>query len=318
MTRWTAVPASRSSAPVLKVRLYLVMGALVFSAVCGILAILVVVSRSNAPQVAQGAALPSAVAEATATASEYLAGRPVTMSLAGGLEDLLKPAGKPLAGVSSVDWVGFTPATPVAGTNLELHRFLVTVPGEDPDNPRRYTLTVPVQLVATKTAKAEDGSTVVVAQQPVLAAAPSLEAALRPASGLPRFDWENAPTPALSPSPQMDSAVKDWATAYLANDSDGLSKVVRDPEGRQYVGLGGFTLEDAEVLAAVKGNQGDIVRVSLTAKGPGDFVVPMEFDLLATGVESGDPSITAWGAPGTGTGLAPYQNAPSGAAQPAG
>lgn len=299
MTRWTAIPAARSSAPVLKARLYAVLGLLGFAAVAGVLSLGITLFRgsSKAPTVAAVVALPQGQAEAEVVAREWLAGEPITVPVAIGLETLTKTfeastPRKPLGQSERLSWSSFTTQRD-GGRDVEVHRFLL-----DPTAPGGQTriLTVVIQLTF---------------QGRVLVAAPSLEPFGTPQNLPQRFDW--AEFSRRPKTVQLTRAVQTWVDAYLGDQRENLQSLTGDPKLRQYAGLGGFSASQADVkilsvVARVDQPELSVVRVEVNATATDGWSDAMEYDLLVGDVGS-IPKILSWGPPGTGGLLVPYQNA---------
>ena len=136
----------------------------------------------------------------------------------------------------------------------------------------------------------------------------------------------------VQPTAPVTAAVRVWATAFTSGDPAALRLSVGDPDpGRGYLPLTGVarartTVGSATVLDAAT----VVVRVELavtwaptgtgqTAAAP---AVPaagnpaagtprrvIGFDVLVTGADGAAPRVVAWGGPGTGPELTPFQNA---------
>lgn len=146
------------------------------------------------------------------------------------------------------------------------------------------------------------------------------------------------------------SLVQNWIVAYAENDADTLKQLARDPDAsREYTGLGGWTVEEpdgesssvttnwwyvvpgsdegregtADVVAEISFPMYQIVPTSSTGEegvtnpdlqNPEGFVpfqTTQTMTVLITDAESGSPSISSWGPPGTGEALEPYSAATS-------
>lgn len=312
--RLTAVPARRSSAPVLKIRLALVLGGLAFCAAMGLFSTVAwLTAAPEPPDLAGMLAQGRGVAEVAAR--DYLAARPQSVPVADELDPNLgldaDPANpsKPLA-YSSLAWDGFS-RHEVGADRFEQHRFVVVVPAakadgpnDKPQPPRTYLLTVTVLLTP-------DG--------PVLAASPALSPLPTGAKVKP-LNYTRYKQVELSPAARAQ--IDDWARAYAADDGRGLYTVTGDTDQtRTYRGLGGFTAATPVAIdsAVALGDQENLVvraRVRLTsAEG---FAADAEFDLLIGAATSGRPNVLAWGPAGSGAELVPFGNAirPTATTQP--
>lgn len=293
MPRWTAIPAARSSAAMLKVRIWLVLGMLGFAALAGVLAFVGSLSQSDPPTPPAPTPVAVATGDATTAAQEYVAGLPITIPIADGLPADALAGRKPMAGVDHLTWEGFS-RVDTQGRILEQHRFLLS--GTTGQRERR--LVVPMQIVGN---------------QGVLAAVPALERVLRPAALPTHFNWSDVDGQ-QNPSAPLQAAVSKWATAYLADDRPTLATTTGDLQSRSYVGLGEFTATASAIEAFVpRADKGlSLVRVAISATGPGGWTSQLEYDLLVSDADSALPKIVAWGPPGAGPSLAPYQNALNG------
>jgi len=297
MTRWTAIPAARSSAPVLKVRLWLVLGSLIFAAVCGVLSMVLLLTRKEAPPPEIPPPLPTALGEAWTVANEFTAGRTISVPLAAQMPKT-RGTDKSLGVVSSIEWQGYETRKPDGVRSVEYHRFLVTTaPAAEGEAPGRRVLVVPMEVT-------ESG--------PLLIASPSLEPATAPADPPARIDWTDVEEQ-LTVSDQLKRRVESWATAFLADDRGAIQDVVNDPQQGEYAGIGGLATEKVDVPSFVALPNGDAVaRARVTATHPSGWTSEFEWDLLVRNPNQGNPEIVAWGPAGVGGLLAPYQNALSG------
>lgn len=143
------------------------------------------------------------------------------------------------------------------------------------------------------------------------------------------------------------SLANSWVAAYAENDTEALKQIARDPDAsRQYPGLGGWTTDpEAEVSTnwwyTVPGTDGDDGSADIIAEITFDMyqVVPLEAEsgdatdspdlqnpegympfkttqtmtVMIQDAESGSPSISSWGPPGSAESLEPYSAATSAA-----
>lgn len=157
---------------------------------------------------------------------------------------------------------------------------------------------------------------------------PSFLAARRTESG----SWdEGGPWPGLTSSPSVSGAVQtvvnDWLTAYTSGDNAELHLAVGDPDPHHtYVALSGVRSASDTVVAAApigKASQNElIVQVELHLLWDHEHEPPPEpvgtsgpagpkttMDLLVAHAASAVPVVVAWGPPGSGPTLHPYENA---------
>lgn len=298
--RWTAVPAARSSAPILKIRLYLVLGSLVVSAVMGLFAGISSLTRTDPvipepPAVAQGQGFAEIVAD------DWLAGRGTTVPAGDTLdrrlgasptvdEDTEKVTFHALEGITRIAWSGFDVYVQ-EGRTFEAHRFYVggRVPRE---------LTVVVELTDAG---------------PLLAATPALAPLAAQAEPPRQFDW--AESEARTPvSADVERVAAEWAAAYATDDRQALRDLTGDTQRRIYAGLGGFEVVETTMGGAVPIFESTdlVVRVKVTMKDDTGFQATSDWDLRVAAADTAAPRVVAWGPAATGGYLAPYANALNG------
>ncbi len=126
----------------------------------------------------------------------------------------------------------------------------------------------------------------------------------------------------------VNTAVQGWATAFTGGNAAALRQVVGDPDnGHSYLplsGVGAVTVAIGNAAIPVGGAAADhlLVRVTVTpvpiASTNGEAsVTPVGFtyDLLVEHASTAAPVVIAWGSPGSGPTLTPYQNALSAASE---
>lgn len=138
--------------------------------------------------------------------------------------------------------------------------------------------------------------------------------------------WPNGVS--TSPTQPVQNAITAWVSAYTSGDPATLSTAVSDPDtSHAYIPLTGvvqakwtsigaaYLLSGKEVKDNASTSDTEVVQVSLQIDRQGvteqdNVTLPeMHLDLLLTGAQSGSPKVVAWGAPGTGHLLTPFQNA---------
>jgi hypothetical protein len=295
--RWAAVPAQRSDRVALKVKLWLVLGTLLFSAAMGLLAIVVTLVNSgdSAPPPSSGPS-PYSIAMAEAIAADFLAGRTTTQPVADGVSPSFFPprvregdnaAASPLP-VTRLSYAASR--TTVSGAQLvTLHSFLVST------REGRFLVQVPM---------AETAVGPVLGALPWLSPLPTYPA--QPGLGLP--DGADK----VTISPLVTQRINEWAVAYATNDGNALAALVgNDDPTAVFLGLGGFTARAQPVWAYSRGPSAIVVRaqVLLFAQGANGFSTAMDVDLLVLNPEtSRTPQIAAWGPAGSGPTLQPSAN----------
>lgn len=314
---WSAIPAARSSAPVLKIRLYVILSLLVFCAAMGPLAIIVTVSRGSAPLVATSTGYTDASGFAATIANDYLAVRPTSLPVAKGLDPTFSvPA--PAADEQPVLPLPVLTVTPIGVRSgsvtdqlFEIHQFAVeTAPLSD--TPSLDATGAPV---AAATPLYVLDVTIIFDDRglPVLGATPSLAPWPQATSQPPPLDYTSVPNQ-VPISKLVQSRINDWAKAWATGNSSELKALTGDPSpSSNYEGLGNFTVASLpKVISSTARQNSDLdVRISVVLQRDGaqGFAAGNEYDLLIGNPISGNPTIQAWGPPGSAIQLVPYSNA---------
>jgi hypothetical protein len=288
---WTAIPAQRSSAAVLKVKLWLVLGVLALGFVMGPIALVIALSHRGGPAASSPPSTVGSTASALAqiAASEYIAGQPYTIPVAAGMNpDHGAPQGSQPLPNATLTYAGASPHAPLDGIQFSIQKFLVT------SGSSIYRLDLLMESTP---------------QGPVLGAQPGLLPYVPAPSGTDqRLDFSNDPGALQATPSNLQEQINRWATAYASGDSQTLALLANHPGN--YSALSGFTVaSQPRILSVVQTSGGNlIVRISLllSPNNAHGFQSTTELDLLVrTG--SGIPEIVAWGPPGDEP-LAPYSN----------
>jgi hypothetical protein len=283
--RWTAIPAQRSSDAKLKVKVWTVLGLLIFCSLAGVFSLFAWMGNSGGGATVSAGGSARAASFAAAVASDWVAGRPYSVPVAKDLEVPTNPPSEALPGVVSLTWSGFV-AVEERGRYLETNYF--AVPG---DPPRRLAVTVEIT-----------------ANGPVLAASPALEP-LKIGPGGDAFDRRNQTQQQVTAD--LTRVVTDWANAYAADNRQRLKELTGDPEpSRGYAGLGGMTASNVQIVSLVGGpvENTAVARVQVRLND-GTFSMPAEYDLLVSQWATATPKVLAWGAAGSGMTLKVFINA---------
>lgn len=300
---WAAVPAQRSSARSLKVKQRIVIATLLIAASLGPLALFISLSSNEVPPPPPKEDPSWIVSFAETVAVDFLAGRPTDMPTVDGLD--------PKLGVSySGDDASRRPA--LAHKSLTHYYTRAEYVGAQPVDVSTFRVVLndgKVLDLSVTTISDANGRT-------LLAAAPSLTPARLAAPGAAKAPlWQGDPN-AIDDVPQtVGAATKAWAEAYGADDRPQLRLLVGGgPEGGEYVGLGGFNVSrDPQTLGAYPSPNDPSqlvvrVRVGFSADSANGYQATNDYDLLVANPTSTDARVVAWGAPGTGQTLVPYQN----------
>jgi len=280
----------KSSQAVVNARFYVLFGSLLFAALCGLGATVAWLTNTP-PSPDLTAALPRGKAVAELTAAAYISGRNIDVPYSSSLTtsaDVIKAGnGNPLP-VQDMAWAGFENDV-IENVYFERHFFELTVL-RDPANPRSgvdaYQLIIPVVLPTNG--------------PPVLGALPYLSSSV-PAVDRPAFDYGVSSNLSALPD-AVETRLQDWASFWAADDRARLQAATPDGDPSvEYIGLGNFTAEQAEVLAGVRLDSGDwLVRARIELTGPSGFGTNVDMDITVTNVSSASPLIVAWGPAGSG------------------
>jgi hypothetical protein len=331
---WSSVPAARSSAALLKIKLYIVIGLLLLSSVAGIFA---AVLYLRTPKPVQGPGLEShALGLATTVAEDYLGGVSLSEmnSVVQGLNPNLGHTNTSRMAYTSLTFDYFStgpdPAT-VNGDYLETYNFIVTTPSGD------FSLAVPMDITYSGVGLAANPSIL-----PYINLSTNVStgpaglysiADATPIANAGLLDYSQDPNPVGcpacavgTPSP-VTQIIDQWASDFSSNSAsaqaDLQQNVVGDASASpgEYIGLPGFapvTSAGVTVVGGVGVTEGygtqqipaDIFHVTLvlsplSAKG---FTVSSDYDLVVIDPATTTPHVVAWGPPGSGTTLNVYQN----------
>lgn len=128
----------------------------------------------------------------------------------------------------------------------------------------------------------------------------------------------------------VETSVNAWTEAFTSGNGDALRQAVADPNGEhQYLPLKDVAEANATVAEGARfvhfTGQDEIVeedrmlvRVQIAVRwqgqkvGEGQDLPVLTYDLLVHNVDSGAPQIVAWGGPGSGQSLEPFENAITG------
>lgn len=305
----TAVPAQRSSLPVLKIRRRVILGLCAGSAAVGLFSGIAWLTAPEYQPAMVAARDEAAVSLATIVANDYVLGKDTSVPVADGIDPLFSRA---TAGAFTDPEVTFAGSSQVrlgdtAAMTLERSEFHVTV---------RQGETSKVYELSIAMAQTSRGW--------ILASSPSIApATLAPAVKLPQYGelfaggGDSSDLNALPSGAKVTEQVNRWAQAYAAGGvgDPNLFALTQDNDAsHSYDGLGGWTVQNVTVLSFTQGSNsaesakrfGDrwlTVRVALVlappaANGP---TLKTEYDLLLQPeMNPANPPVTAWGPAGVG------------------
>lgn len=130
--------------------------------------------------------------------------------------------------------------------------------------------------------------------------------------------WPGIAVGTTPPSASFNQAITGWANAFTSGSSSALSLTVGDPNSSvHFTPLSGIAQVVATTVSYApmnKQNTVGIARVNLAITWDGEPtssnpVANYTFDVLVDRPLSAAPVVVAWGPPGSGPSLVPYQNA---------
>lgn len=240
--------------------------------------------------------------------------------------------GKSEAWRAMQNWLAQTPAPLPGGEIVSWDGFEVVLPPE-PEDPSvaaiEYTLETH-EFTVRRGSSMWHAAVQVAVDKTVGATAmsvPSLDP-IAPVTVSASSPWFGLASATATPAAQQ--AIAAWAEAFTSGSSDALHQIVQDRDtSRSYI-----PLSDVQELVSVETGLGGarmtedgatdtenlIVRVELglwwkdgkPKLGANDVEpdpTPIAYDLLIQHADSATPVVVAWGAPGSGDRLTPYQNA---------
>ena len=286
----SAVPASRSKLPILKIRLYLVIGVLGLSSLMGMFS--TVAWILNKPQAVDTSSnVPYGKGLAELTVNSWLDGVGIYANQLDNVDirnSKALPHGK-------VVWDSFTRKSLPAPSNLlyEVHTFMTTIESLDTDGNAVSAAT----YISVAVAFPGSGEAYI-ASMPSFRKIPVAESSAV-------FDYTDLSS--LSVPNNANKQVKAWASAFAEDDRDQLKLLSGDTiEGYQYLGMGGFKVGSVVVESAM--NSGNttygadtwLVRVRINLISADLFNQDTEMDLTIVNGSSGLPKIIGYGPAGSG------------------
>jgi hypothetical protein len=275
----------------LKIRLWALLGALLLAASFGVFSTVAWLT-ADPPVIDFSAARPYAQGHALAITESWINGRTTTLPVADGIDPKFNEsasggAHRTVKSISAFDWRRES----VNGRLVETQYVLVDAVESD------FVVVLPFVF---------DGPT------PVLAAYPSIQPT-RLVGPPPALEYQDVAALLDQIPAPVRERLDQWGAAYATSDGSTLRDLADDTAAtaEMYRGLGGFTLvASPEIRSAVQVSQGVIVVrarfIFLPQNAPAG--ITSDFDLLVTASDTTKPRIVAWGAPGSGPALQPYQN----------
>lgn len=310
----SAVPATRSSAPILKIRRFAVLGTLIAVALAGVFASIAWLTTDMKTVVQGDTTNFVAKSFAEIAVGDYLHARDSAVPAASNVDTnfSVKPGTAiPRKGLA-VDYISYAGARPAPvgdgskGTVGRLYTlqevFLASLSGTT------YRVVVPMVKQQGKW---------------LLGAYPSLLVANLPSGDEPALDYSalyaKGGDSSLFPNPKgYLQRIGEWAKVYASagKASAELYTLTGDTESRSYSGLGGWSVVGAprvgSVVAVSSPIPGFITRVTVVLAPPraDGTTLTAEYDLYIRSDKSQkQPPVVAWSAAGSYQPLTPYMNA---------
>lgn len=308
----TAVPAARSSLPILKIRRRLFLGLLIGAASIGLFAGLAWLLAPSELTVDERPRDEEAIALATSVAMDFVSGKNTTVPVAEDVDGRFAKHGAAVA-KAKVRFAGSRQMRLGDTTPLTVEQVTFFVTGPEPEDEEK---SVPTYDVTVTMGLAPDGW--------VLAAAPTIEPATLSGGvevpdykGLFTNGGDSSSLNDLEHATAIKSQVEKWAQVYTSEgrDSEGLFAITgTNNSSHSYDGLGGWDVENVQITSWLTGENSSenaeefgqswvVVRVSLVLNPPASkgATVSAEYDLLLQPEKNpAAPPVTAWGPAGTG------------------
>lgn len=275
----------------LKIRLWALLSILLLAAGLGLFATFAWLT-ADPPVIDFSSARPYAQGHALAITEAWVNGRSTTLPVADGIDPGFNQvasggAHRTVKSISAFDWRRES----VNGRVVETQFVLVDSVEAD------FVVALPFVF---------DGPT------PVLAAYPAIQPA-RYVAPPPALEYQDVAAKLDEIPSSVRERLDQWGRAYATSDGSALRDLADDTAAtaEMYRGLGNFTLlSSPEIRSAVQVSPGVIVvraRFIFVPQGA-PAGLSSDFDLLITASDSTKPRIVAWGVPGSGPSLQPYQN----------
>jgi hypothetical protein len=290
ITKLSAVPAKRSSATVLKLRLSLIFAGIAFASLSGIFALYSVLTFQPA-KVDVLVANPRGQAVAELAAAAYLGGYTIALDTTKGVD--FAPS-VPVATVGPIVWSGYT-RYQLSGIEVEQHKFLFNhrfLNDNNQEVSEQMSLIILVAILPKNTINQGDYTV-------ALAAQPSISLEL-PVSVSAILDYSDRGTSV--PSPVL-AKIELWCAAWASGDQAAIKSISgdTDPNFTIYHVFGGYTCDSIQALSAAPLATPDdlVMRVRLVLKSANGSILLTDMDLTITSATSGIPNVSSWGPAGS-------------------
>lgn len=309
--RFTAIPAARSAANVLRVRLVLVFTVLAITCLSGIFAGAAYLTFEP-KYVDVYEPVPLARSEATVVAEAFMNGTLYSVSVTANMVETFESLKfTKVDKVGPIVWSGFERKTSIVATAdthmVELHKFLYMRPvssvaanGEILESVQLMSLRVLMYIPKV----AGDGSNSLPVPDPrfppALAALPSIEAEeiFRLGQVVDYSEFN------MDPAQEVSDIAVVWANHWAQGDNLGLKKVSGDADVKvtQYRFLGGYTVNSLTILGILANttNTVNLLRIRIVLTGANGSILSTDMDITVTEANTGLPKVSGWGPAGSG------------------
>jgi len=288
----------KSSAKLVNTRFYMIFGALLLSALLGLLGFIGNVLSSN-DSIDLSTEIPKGKAEAELVAEAFLSGKPYPIDYAKSFNakyDEFYQVSPVAHKYDDFVWKGFKKYD-----FGEIHYFYIIK--NNPD----YDLSIS-EINEEKVFIEELIINLIIDDNIALAALPFIKKIYIDKTEN-TYDYGDEDT--LSNVPDMvDVKLEEWAKYYLADDRKNLQLVTPDNDvNSEYIGLGGFVSKGVEILSATPLNVEDgktlnyndwLLRVRVAMESTDGFISNMDVDITLTNATTAEPLIVGWGEAGIG------------------
>lgn len=300
--RFTAVPAARSAANVLRARLILVFSVLTLTCLSGVYASYSYLTFKP-EYIDVLSAVPLAKSEATLVAQAYMDGTMpnllYSVSVTSNMVDVISKYNfTKIEYVGPIVWSGFVRKDSIFagdGMKVEIHEFRYMSPVSSVVD---GVTTMSAKLMSLNVLMYISGDSL---YPPALGALPSVgsEQTLRQIQEVLDYSVNSASLPA----PALER-INLWAKAWAGNDESTLKAVSGDTDVQtvNYNSVGAYSLESVTVLGATANADATIyvVRARVSLIGANGSILITDMDLTITRADTGLPNVSGWGPAGSG------------------
>lgn len=288
----------KSSAKLVNTRFYMIFGALLLSALLGLLGFVGNVLSSN-DNIDLSTEIPKGRAEAQLVAEAFLSGKPYPIDYAksfNGKYDEYYQVSPIAYKYDNFVWKGFK-----KNDYGEIHYFYIIKNNKD------FSFSSS-DITDEKVFIEELSINLIIDDKITLAGLPFIKKIYIDKTNN-TFDYGDEET--LDNIPDMvNERLEEWSKYYLADDRKNLQLVTPDNNvNSEYIGLGGFISKGVEILSATPLNIEDgkavnyddwLLRVRVAMESTDGFTSSIDVDITLTNATTAEPLIVGWGEAGIG------------------